>query len=493
MQLIIYSILILLTIACNAFAAPSISGVSGTITNGQSITISGSGFSTKTTAAPLLSSYDNATTSNNWSGGSLGGSWTTSGTISLSQTQQRSTHTQNSYAVTYDNNSGYDSVRYQRESADDKLYVSFWMYRDNATLNMVTGSGDNAKFLRIYQDSSGTEGDTYYQLVCNSSGDAMSLRSSGDQTADCDGWTVDYTSSLYNADRYSSIKFNAAANSTLPKMQNWEHYEYYMDYPSTTGNNDATNIIWKDGATVARSIDIAVNEAGAANEWRWVMLGQVSGAYSPSYNEYIDQVYIDNTPARVFISDSSTMTMPDIASHHHSEIQVASSWSDSSITFTLNQGSFANGSTVYVYVVDSAGAVNATGEAITFGGVASDPVVTATNIADQPSGTTSVTPSCTATDDVSISGCRWATTNITYANMTNAMTNSGSLYTASSNLSVSDGNTYTIYYACVDGDTNEGTSNDSFSVSSSSSGDSPLGGNSHMLNIGSGGSTINFN
>jgi hypothetical protein len=64
----------------NTFAAPSISGVSGTLTDGQTITISGSNFGTKTTAAPFISSYDNATSANNWSSGTLGGGWQFSGT-----------------------------------------------------------------------------------------------------------------------------------------------------------------------------------------------------------------------------------------------------------------------------------------------------------------------------------------------------------------------------------------------------------------------------
>ena len=117
--------------------------------------------------------------------------------------------------------------------------------------------------------------------------------------------------------------------------------------------------------------------------------------------------------------------------------------------------------------------------------------VTATDIPNQAYTVTSVIPSCTATDETSVSGCRWATTDIAYASMSNTMDNVGDLYTALSpaNLAVSSGNSYTIYYACIDGDTNEEGDNDSFDVAAAPSGSTITIGSGSTFTLGSG-STI---
>lgn len=364
------------------FAAPIIIGTTGTFGNGEAVTVFGDDFTNKSHAAPLISSYDNNLTSNNWSNGVLGSNWRKGGNPYLTNSKRRVTFKQGEYTITYNNSysdGGYDSIRYLSDEPQDKMYVSFWMYRDNSTLNMTTGSGDNAKFLRIYQSGNSNEmnGDTYYSLNCNSNGDANRLYTSGDQMESYSGYSIAYSSPAANAYKYSSLMFNASSRSVLPKMRTWQHYEYYMDYPSTEGGHDGFNIALQDGATVARTIDIAVNEEGATSDRRYILIGQVSGGFSPSYNEYIDQVYIDNTPAHIYISDSPNAEWPDIASFNHSEIQVASAWSDNSITFTFNQGTFNDGATVYLYVVDINGNCNAQGFPVTIGNSSGQSVVPA--------------------------------------------------------------------------------------------------------------------
>ncbi len=67
----------------------------------------------------------------------------------------------------------------------------------------------------------------------------------------------------------------------------------------------------------------------------------------------IDDVYIDSSWARIEIGDK-----PDFDSCTHREVQVPISWSDSSVEFSVNQGSFQNGDSVYLFVVDSDGNVS---------------------------------------------------------------------------------------------------------------------------------------
>lgn len=347
-----------------------ISSTSGTFTNGQPITITGSGFGSKAQAAPLISSFDNSNSANNWSTGAIGGGWSKSGSPSLSNINPRASTPESSYKLTYDAKYPYDTVRLNHPVPEDKLYISFWMYRDNPTQDMTLGSGNNSKFLRIYQSGSTADGNVAMSVQGSSTGSINSLYTSGDNMMINTAWSVAFAANggrINNSSLFFPISYN-----DVPSMQKWEHFEFYMDYPTNLGGTDGSHLMMMDGMTLTRSINIAVNRAGQGNDRRWILIGQVSGDVTSSHNEYIDQVYIDNTSAHVFISDSPSVTWPDNSAAHHSEIQVASAWSDSSISFTVNQGSFSTLDGKYLYVVDSAGNASA-GYPIAFGSVDATP------------------------------------------------------------------------------------------------------------------------
>jgi len=82
--------------------------------------------------------------------------------------------------------------------------------------------------------------------------------------------------------------------------------------------------------------------------------GQVSGTFFAPNDFHMDDMYLDNTLARVEIAEGNTW-----ASKGHYEVQPPVTWSSTSITFPLNVGSFTSGQTVYVYVVDSDGNASA--------------------------------------------------------------------------------------------------------------------------------------
>ncbi len=81
----------------------------------------------------------------------------------------------------------------------------------------------------------------------------------------------------------------------------------------------------------------------------------------------MDDVYLSTTQARVEIGNAATWSSCTLR-----EIQIPTAWSSSSITFTANQGSFANGATAYLYVVDENGNVNEQGRPIILGTAAPD-------------------------------------------------------------------------------------------------------------------------
>jgi hypothetical protein len=133
-----------------------------------------------------------------------------------------------------------------------------------------------------------------------------------------------------------------------------------MNWPSSLGANDAEIIVWLDGRMVMRMQNCSINSSGQNSNLRGARIGVVTPAAGGSaYYEYLDQIYIDNTPQRVFISNVSNLnsTWPNV-NIHHDETQVPTSWSDSSIVFTFNQGSFATGEPLYLYVVDTNGNIS---------------------------------------------------------------------------------------------------------------------------------------
>ena len=66
-----------------------------------------------------------------------------------------------------------------------------------------------------------------------------------------------------------------------------------------------------------------------------------------------DDIYVDYTLARVEVGDAPTWS-----DCRHKEIQIPRQWSNSQIVVDFNQGSFAAGERVYLYIVDSEGRVS---------------------------------------------------------------------------------------------------------------------------------------
>ncbi|GAB6194017.1 hypothetical protein JCM39068_37690 [Desulfocastanea catecholica] len=73
-----------------------------------------------------------------------------------------------------------------------------------------------------------------------------------------------------------------------------------------------------------------------------------------------DEIYIDTTQARVEICDAALWS-----ERAHCEIQIPSAWSPSSITLTVNQGSFINNAEAYIFVINESGEVSA-GQKVVF-------------------------------------------------------------------------------------------------------------------------------
>jgi hypothetical protein len=89
------------------------------------------------------------------------------------------------------------------------------------------------------------------------------------------------------------------------------------------------------------------------------------GRYDSNSNTYYDDIYVaagSGARARVEIGNKVTYS-----SCTNLAVSTANSWSDTQIVATVRNGSFTQGQTAYLFVVDASGAVNSQGHPITIG------------------------------------------------------------------------------------------------------------------------------
>jgi len=141
-----------------------------------------------------------------------------------------------------------------------------------------------------------------------------------------------------------------------PPANTWTHIQIAMDI----GNTDTPNgmyDVWQDGVYKGGDSNLDWTREGC-NPMQQIWIGGYLGNADRSHETVIfyDDVYFDNTWARIEIGDS-----PNYNSCTHRETQLPTVWDDGELSFTLNAGSFSNGEQSYIFVVDELGNVSETG------------------------------------------------------------------------------------------------------------------------------------
>lgn len=502
--------LVALIASVSAGAAPSISGVSGTVSHGSSITITGSSFGSKTTAAPVAwkTFEDNSITSGGWSIG-----FPANFSISGSNNRSNSSY----YGKAYYGGSE-ERVWFSRNLPSATLFfTSFWL-RLSSNANQQSG-----KFYRVY--FSGANSDNIYL----STGDGnFQIRG----YSECNGSTEWGTGPSMAQDGWSKVDIllsqSGGMTAWVNGVQSWAH-------PEWTGGSCG----W---APSGHSIDLPNMLDGP--ERGHVALGEYG----------YDDILFDTTQSRVELCPGSTWN-----ARGGCESQPATSWGASSIAVTVNRGGFSTGNTAYLYVVDSTGSANASGYSVTIGGGGGGTTYTVTPSAgangsispstpqtvnsgattaftvtpsggytasvggtcggslvgttyttnaitgnctvsatfapnadttppvissplpsgEQVYGTTSVTLHVTTNENAT---CKYSATNVAYASMSNTFGNTGGTEHQQTGFTTSNGSSYTLYVRCIDGagNSNPSSTTISFSVASDTtppvlSGISPTG------------------
>jgi hypothetical protein len=151
---------------------------------------------------------------------------------------------------------------------------------------------------------------------------------------------------------------NMAAPSNTPAWYHWQIELLNNDIGSANGEFR----VWRNGTLLAEDYNLEIRLTGD-NHFKSFWLGRYLGNYEGELSNtlYYDEVYLDDSWARVEIGNASTWS-----GCTHRETQIPSSWSSSSIAVTVNQGTFADSAGAYLYVTDDDGNVNSSGYSITF-------------------------------------------------------------------------------------------------------------------------------
>lgn len=335
MRMIIIAIIALL-LPGSLLAAPSISSVSGTVANGQSITITGSGFGSKATAKPLLwADFESGTTAPT----DLG---TTTSWAAIQHMHDYSTNCHGgTHCIRGNGADDWGSTAVNVEVSlgsptnSGKYYVSVWR-----KVSYTSANTPNIKFFRIW-----AAGYTVPDMFVSW------LTAQGGIFSYVEACSTDSTHRQW-------LDWPYPGNT-------WRHEEYIWQNNSGTDAHDGSFTYYVDSADVSASPNTwDSNCAGSIGQPSYLSLENYESEHNvPADAEALfDSVYVDTTWQRVMICAGSTWT-----ARGHCEVQVPSAWATGEITATVNRGSFAADATAYLYVVDATNTANTNGQAITFG------------------------------------------------------------------------------------------------------------------------------
>ena len=350
--------------ASTCWATPS-------ITSGTTSSITGTGFGTNTSVGTSKLQYNGS----NIESGTDGGVFTMTGWGVYSTTESdenavpRYSSTKahsgsQSIKIDYTHDDSLNRYKgnfyYDYGSGISRVYVSFWVICDRA------GSTGQWKIWRIKNDTSFTDGSLDFIQNCfanNTSRIASLFTTQGNDDWDCNGCAYDSHEQYLSADEVPG---------PTAVMNRWVRMEYWIDV-GTRDNYDGTFFykfhdpdnstpVIKDIPKLSFDGNLMILKTGTTSDWQALLFG---GAAVDGLDllVYFDDVFIQiGSWARVEIGDASTW-----ANCTHREVQLPTSWSDTSISFTLQQGSFSSGQTVYLFVVDDDGNASS-GYAITLPG-----------------------------------------------------------------------------------------------------------------------------
>jgi hypothetical protein len=332
---------------------PTITSAPQNMSHGQSITISGSGFGTKTTAAPLV--WDNCSGTNIltlWDGYMIGatGYGGSGGNISNDLNYRTPSELGRGVSLPHSHISKYLCGSHYVNFVGDGSDIMPWIYNSNPGLDPVYVYA--SWYRRIDPNWNWGNGDKNFKDIAWSN----TLEPTpyiGNR------YISHYDSSLYAPYYTGRWASNQPWTEVIPGAEHerletkWVKTEWEAKF-SVNGYMK----VWEDGV-------LKMHETG--NTWlengpRCIAIEGFFREVNSNNWRYFADIYLDYSIARILLCPNNNWT-----NRGNCEIQIPNAWNTNSITFTANQGSFANGTTAYLFVVDANGTASA-GYPITISG-----------------------------------------------------------------------------------------------------------------------------
>ncbi|NTW27236.1 MAG: hypothetical protein HGA36_02860 [Candidatus Moranbacteria bacterium] len=352
----------------SASATLEVNNVSGTIADGQNITISGAAFGSSGPSTEIFDDFE---------GGVAGdivpltspkvGTWTGYNSLVPNQPKYDSTaHSGAGSFRSFDGNTHYTLSMIKTFDPATEGFVSFWVKLPAGTY-FPGNTGDTAGSyptnsawkMTWFMDTpigGGVANDDWTVPTWIGSGPAIS---GNDQPAtfwlDNDWW------SFSNWVRVS-YWMKAGVNQIVDNGNIWFQGLNEGVIQKTYTKNDIPLF-----NTISRG-----TSKDTDYHWRQLNIpGWMDTSYSgPNVRPVYDDIYVAtgaNAQARVEIGNAATY-----AASTNLTISTVNSWSDAAVNATIRQGSFTDGQSAYVYVFDKDGNVNASGFPVTFGSAVGD-------------------------------------------------------------------------------------------------------------------------
>lgn len=348
MKRLFFALLINLILASFVWAAPAPASFSGPATDGSSITISGSSFGTGpsdvswTGANIEAGTTGNAFAATNWAS-DTDPDWA----LPMYSTAQA--------------HSGSKSI-YCGVTAGDE-YNSIFTY---SFPNPVTSSG--SLFVSYWVRITPSSGHAWHQWKINRFSNAATIVDGYNQLI---MFSWDNENGTQVCVDPNEVSYSGVDPSPVGTASTWQRIDQWIVGGVSNGAYYITQ--WVPGSTkVSDSLNPYATFRSGGN-WNYLIFQNYLGnTDSGSADIYYDDIYVSvGSQARVEIGNASTYSACT-----HMEIQPVTSWASSFIAVTVNRGSFGSSDTAYLYVVDSAGAINSSGLQITFGGSGGGTVAT---------------------------------------------------------------------------------------------------------------------
>lgn len=339
------------------YAAPSITAVSGTVSNGQAITITGASFGSTGPNILLFDDFELGSNGTNMSDRVRNAQVGTWRDVSANITPYYPTYSNlqahsGSLALRQNWGSGsgqQEGARWASPTSTSvftKIYFSFWTYLP-AGQNVPGAGGPYGPNWKVWWLSTNDyfQNDYASEIVTNPPSETS--------IAYVDGTT---NRAYYG---YASFRFTKGI---------WLRWEGYLTASASAGSvylwhtdsGQARNLF---GSSTGRTID------NGTTGWQYIHFPGF-GRYDNNSNTYYDDIYIatgEGALARVEIGNQPTYsTCTNLA------VCTVNSWNSTSINATVRNGSFSSG-TAYLYVIDSTGVANINGYPITIGSTTTPP------------------------------------------------------------------------------------------------------------------------